>query len=564
MSASLSFSSKPLEAQQTATYVGPEECSKCHGNIYATWDVSLHSKMIRELTVELLAEYGLSEQDLAAHGITIGPSFPYTIGGEWKIRFINATADPADPSKWTVAVWQYTIATGKWEPYHPEAPKDWGASCAQCHVTGFDSATETFWGTIDQLATSITCESCHGAGGDHITNPAQYKMVVDVSAQVCGQCHIRGTFPEYELGNPASFSYTPGEKPHKHHQQFRDWNISAHSRSMEFPPTLPHWRDTCLNCHSADNIFNTDLVTLLDVKYTVENAANPVTCVSCHSPHELGLRISHDYSPMYGSAGDKATEYTVCAQCHTGGARAEEAVKEEWHHTQAELFYGSVHYASGVTCTSCHMPLDAKSAVKYDIHNHTMVVKSYDTYEYSCGQCHKEQLEKWPEWADQRIEEIQATVGGAAEKTEGAVASAEAAITAASETAGVDKTAIENAAELLLNAKSYLSFVEADASVGFHNPTYALSLLNTALDYARQAESAALEARAEVLGTSVTELEGIKAELEGKVAGLESRVTELERSVAELALTPYLYLGGGIVLGLAIGALVMYAIRRKP
>lgn len=573
MSVSLLFSSKPLEAQQTATYVGPEECSKCHGNIHVAWDTSLHSKMIRPLTTELLTEYGLTESDLATHGITIGPNFPYTIGGEWKIRFINATADPTDPSKWTVAVWQYIIATGEWKPYHapPEAPKDWGSSCAQCHVTGFDSATETFAGV--EISDSITCESCHGPGGDHITNPAANPMVIDVSAQVCGQCHVRGTFPEYELGNPASFSYTPGEKPHGHHQQFKDWNTSAHSRSMA-PEVRAIFRvDVCLTCHSADNIFNTDLITLLDIKYTLENATNPVTCVSCHSPHTLGLRISKGTE-----AGTEADQITVCAQCHTGAGKPEEVVKEEWHHTQAELFSGSVHYASGVTCVSCHMALDTKSAVAYDLRNHTMIVKSYETYEYSCGQavgCHKEQLEKLPEWAEQRIEEIQTTVVGIIEKAEGAVASAEAAITIANETAGVDKTAIENAAKVLLNAKSYLRFVEADASMGFHNPTYALSLLNTALAYARQAESTALQARAEVLGETVTSLEAERAALQAQVSTLQEQVSTLQADIetletkveeleATVATVPYLYLGGGIVVGFAIGALVIYAIRRRP
>jgi formate-dependent nitrite reductase cytochrome c552 subunit len=561
-----SLSSSMLYAQETE-YVGPETCSLCHGDIYNEWSSSLHSQMISPLTKELIQEYGLTESDLEAHGITIGSNFPFTIGGGWKIRFINATADPTDPSKWTVAIWQYTIATGEWEAYHapPEAPKDWGKSCAQCHVTGFNSATETFWGTTDQLATSVSCESCHGPGGKHIQNPSANPMTIDISAQVCGQCHIRGTFPEYEIGNPESLNYTHGEKPHKHHQQFYDWNKSDHSEELE-----PFLRDMCLTCKSSDNIFNTNLITLLDVKITVENATNPVTCISCHNPHELELRITRANLTSYPIAwdfGSKADWNSVCMQCHTAGGTPETKVKEKWHHAQAEVFTGSVHYASDVTCVHCHMALDTKTAVAYDLRNHSMTVKSYNTYDYSCGQaigCHQEQ---GTTWAEERVEEIQTIVKATLEKVEEAITLAESAIQIANQTAGVSPTVIEEASSLLLQAKSYSSFIEADGSYGFHNPTYALSALNTALDYAA-------EARAKALGETTTILEAERAALQAQVSSLENQVSTLQEDISRLttrveeleaaaATVPYLYGGAGLIVGLLIGAAIFYAVKGR-
>lgn len=554
--ATRSFNSRtnmPLQSSG-ADYVGPDTCKTCHPEIYEEWEESLHSKMIRKLTPELIREYGLTEEDLEAHGITIGPNFPFVIGGHWKLRFINATADPDDPSKWTVAIWQFTIATREWVPYHPEAPKDWGKSCAQCHVTGFKSDTETFWGSIEQLATSISCESCHGPGGYHVTNPTEYEMIIDVSAEVCGQCHVRGTFPEYELGKPETFSYTPGEKPHKHHQQYRDWLISAHSRSME-PEVREIFRaDFCLQCHSADNIFNTNIITKVEVKYTLENATNPVTCVNCHDPHELNLWISHG-----PDAGKPADEMTVCGQCHTGLGTPEEKVKEEWHHPQIEMVVGSTHGVSGVTCVDCHMALDTKSAVAYDLRNHSMIVESYGTYEYTCGQsydCHKKQLEENPEWAEERIEEIEEMVEASLERTAEAIKSAEEVVAEANKTPGVDKTAVDKAADLLLRAKSFYSFVEADGSHGFHNPKYALQLLNIALDYAAQSKATALEALSSTL-------EGRVANLEGEVSRLQSRVGELEESLATVTANQYMYAILGLVVGLVVGAGIAYLIKKK-
>ncbi|MFQ6127264.1 MAG: hypothetical protein ACE5R6_22065, partial [Candidatus Heimdallarchaeota archaeon] len=82
-----SLSNTPL-AQQTANYVGPDACSTCHGTIYTKWNSSIHSQMIKNLTTELLASYGLDgpasdPMSAANHSITVGSNFPVTIGGNW-------------------------------------------------------------------------------------------------------------------------------------------------------------------------------------------------------------------------------------------------------------------------------------------------------------------------------------------------------------------------------------------------------------------------------------------------------------------------------------------------
>lgn len=554
---SISFPSKSL-AQQNTFYVGPEVCKTCHTEEYEEWKDTGHANML--LTAEeaqakgFPLPEGLSWDDIA-----------YTIGGKWKIRYINKSGYIItwhfEDSEKVPGGNQWNIETQSWADYHSGEVKAY--TCGNCHTTGYSPEGHQndmpgIQGTWEFRG--ITCESCHGPGGEHITNPMENPMVIDVSAQVCGQCHVRGKDITYELGNPASFSYTHGEKPHKHHQQFYDWNMSAHSRSMETPKP----RDFCLACHSADNLFNTDLITLLDIKYTIENATNPITCVNCHSPHTLGLRISHG-----AEAGAEADEITVCTQCHTGDGRPEETVKEEWHHPQAELYTGSVHYASGVTCVECHMPLDTKTAIAYDLRNHTMILESYGTYDYSCGQaigCHKEQMEAYPNWAEERIEEIQTTVSTAIERVMSIIDSAEKAIATANETEGVDKAVIEEAMNLLLQAKSYSGFIETDGSLGFHNPTYALSALNTAIEYAAKAEATALNVKAQVLSGKVTDLGSQVTSLQNQITVLQTDIGNLEATISDLqstvATAPYLYGGIGLAIGFIIGAAIVFAVRR--
>jgi len=508
----------------------------------------------------------------------------YTVGGTWKIRYLNTTG--------YFITWhfengvkvngsnQWNVATEEWVDYHPGEEKAY--TCGGCHTTGY--STEGNQDGLPGLVGTwqfrgVTCESCHGPGSLHSPNmdAAQANpMTIDVSGEVCEQCHGRTSsgFPEYEIGNPSSLNISYGAAPHKHRQQFWDWNISEHSEELE-----PFLQDSCLTCKGTDNIFNTDLISLLDVTITVENATNAVTCTSCHSGHDLDLWITRpeiEGYPIAWELGSEADYNTVCMQCHTSGGTPETQVKEEWHHAQTELFNGSVHYVSDVTCTVCHMALDTKSAVAYDLLNHTMIANSYGTYDYSCGQaigCHKEQ---GTAWAEQMIEEIQTTVNATLHKAEEAITEAEATIATANQTTGVNQTAIEEAESLLLQAKSYSSFVEGDGTLGFHNPSYALSLLSTSLDYVAKAESTALEARAAALDSDVISLTAQVSSLETQVTSLQNQTDTLQDDIEDLetkidslestsATVPYLYGGLGLAIGFIVGAAIIFVVRRgKP
>ncbi|WP_309491937.1 ammonia-forming cytochrome c nitrite reductase subunit c552 [Candidatus Hecatella orcuttiae] len=600
--------SQETYAAEIPSYVGPETCKICHPAQYEEWKDTGHANMI--LTAQQAQEEGFPLPE----GIS-WDDVAYTLGGIWKIRYINTSGYfitwHYENGVKTPGKNQYNIATGEWVDYHAGEVKKY--TCGNCHTTGYDveaASPEGMPGIVGNWQfLGITCESCHGPGGDHITGPTQNKMVIDVSAEVCGQCHVRGKDITYQLGDPESFSYTHGEKPHKHHQQYHDWIQSEHSESLEHLVALPYAQDYCLSCMSADKILNTDLITLFKApEVTVENAVNPVTCVNCHNPHSSDLRITRPAVkgyPAVGEVGSTADKLTVCTQCHTGGATVEEKDKERWHHTTGEIFtaIGSVHYASGVTCVDCHMALDTKTAIAYDLRNHTMTVQSYGTYDYTCGQaigCHKEQ---GAEWAEQRILDAQTLFSESLEKAEAAISSAETTIITANETAGIDMATLKEAEELLLKAKSRFAYAEADGSEGFHNPTYTQMLLAAALDYAAKAELTASKAiadatiatlapaeqvetlRAEVsrlqdeisdlqkqnnaLKSQNEDLRKLNSDLENQVSSLQAQVSSLQDRVAELeAAAPprvgmlYVYLAIGVVVGIIIGAAVIFAVKR--
>lgn len=179
-----------------------------------------------------------------------------------------------------------------------------------CHTTGYEPAAKAF------NEVNIACESCHGPGGSHVKAPKKAKLIVDKTAEACGQCHIRGKdksktygFPvDYQLGKPetllANFdpipmtdtaSIFPDEKTSKRHrQQYLDWMKSKH-------------------------------------------ATKGVGCVACHDPHKgppvtMGL-------PQGQLKGEKNA---LCLSCHEAFK-----AKPEEH---------SRHTLARASCVDCHMP----------------------------------------------------------------------------------------------------------------------------------------------------------------------------------------------------------------
>lgn len=77
----------------------------------------------------------------------------------------------------------------------PIFQREWEAQgspdvCLQCHTTGFEISTGNF------SFSQVSCEMCHGPGGD---------MNVNSSAQFCSRCHSYSHFPTYEESTKNQF-----------------------------------------------------------------------------------------------------------------------------------------------------------------------------------------------------------------------------------------------------------------------------------------------------------------------------------------------------------------------
>lgn len=70
--------------------------------------------------------------------------------------------------------------------------------CVGCHVTGLDDESGFRSREKTPLFSSVGCESCHGPGGDHVKEPAKFKLRAN-GAQSCLPCHTSTTSPGFDF-----------------------------------------------------------------------------------------------------------------------------------------------------------------------------------------------------------------------------------------------------------------------------------------------------------------------------------------------------------------------------
>ncbi len=292
---------------QPRTYVGSEVCRNCHLEHYDAWQRTLHSRMLQdakanqdaiitEIDPEVIKADLTKIQDklkIPADEVYIPAveEIQYTIGSQWKQRYLVEKDGTL-----FIAPTQFNAETGRWVNYHEQDwdKRPWLKKCGGCHATGVD---------LDQNAfkePGVGCEACHGPGSHHaalpktelfekratIVNPG--KLTAGVSVQICGSCHNRGKSTKVEgAGWPVGYqpgkalttyydstSFAGGDTKHVyanefskgHHQQYIDWQQSAHYREGV----------TCNTCHFVHQLGNPV------VRGQTREASGDKTCLSCH------------------------------------------------------------------------------------------------------------------------------------------------------------------------------------------------------------------------------------------------------------------------------------------
>lgn len=278
-------------------------------------------------------------------------------------------------------------------------------------------------------------------------------------------------------------------------------------------------------------------------KLAAIGAHHPVSCVDCHSPETMELRVTRpgfiagikalkagqgvkDFDPNRDATRQEMRSY-VCAQCHVeyycgpkttlmfpwaSGLKVEQIESfydnfkfadghrfYDWEHAETgaellkaqhpefEVWSQGTHARAGVACADCHMPYLRDGAMKYSDH---WVRSPLLMVNRACQPCHpvpEDELKARVETIQDRHHALLSRSGDAMIAMLDAIKAAKAA--------GVDARMLQPALELQRKAQWRLDFVAAENSMGFHASQELARVLAESIDYSRQAQVMANDLR---------------------------------------------------------------------
>lgn len=187
---------------------------------------------------------------------------------------------------------------GEYGHYRGDNVQDWASlpeayshtgRCNDCHPTIYGK-----WQTADH--TTVSCETCHGPGTDHIEKGAS--MPIPNSGDVCLVCH------EKLVSRPKDFPQVVSEEHSGGNSCLSCHN--PHSPALGQPPAVPHTlegRAGCLACHDSQK-------GLVPVPASHFDRTQD-TCLSCHkagitntsTPRQTGERATPPATQTTGEGG---------------------------------------------------------------------------------------------------------------------------------------------------------------------------------------------------------------------------------------------------------------------
>lgn len=402
-------------------------------------------------------------------------------------------------------------------------------SCLPCHTVGYGLPTGFTNATKTPLLEGVQCENCHGPAGNHAASEDDptIRPRVEVAATLCGGCH--------------SASHTSYTNPPTYEQ----WSGSGHGTvvpdALQAMSENTNNLESCGACHSG-----AARLALISGQYPLTNDYNlSLGCAVCHNPHQTNsvslaqlrnpLSSTNDFhltSTNLASLGaftnqyNASTNINLCAQCHNDrGAAWTDTARAPHHSVQYNFLMGSVGALptgygtfnpgahSGLPtagtfyltnqCSDCHMSsIDAVGGG----HDHSLAI-NYNV----CNNCHngpEAQAFLTPYLSNQVSTVITilnrwaAAEAPAAIVTNGVVpweyttpggltwtTNSAGFVTSWSLSAPVNFAGPATAGQALIpdsikQARYNLYVFLNDGSFGAHNPIYAITLLNAALEQA--------------------------------------------------------------------------------
>lgn len=388
---------EPNPAEPEFEYIGKSECTSCHRDLGSSHSDTRHAQTLRQVeddTSAILADFGQGADIRTVQFPNEDSPRPFTPDDVAFVlgsgRHVQRYVFQAGEDQYYVYPAEWNAETGAWQPYKLaenwiDPAYDFVQNCAGCHTTALRPESAKWEDD------GVQCEACHGPGGSHAdaaddagSRPTEEErieirasIVNSPDAQICGQCHSRGSSASY----PYPSGYMPGanllaegvytlvaadDPTHwwstghamQPNMQFNEWLASGHATALTTLKGDPNAEDGCLECHSGDYRYAQTLLADAESEdanptpITLETAQFGVTCTVCHAPHQ---DAPTDFMLVKEPA-------ALCEDCHRDTELTASA-----HHPSTEIYEGqklvenvegkpSSHFTEGALCTTCHMP----------------------------------------------------------------------------------------------------------------------------------------------------------------------------------------------------------------
>jgi predicted CXXCH cytochrome family protein len=172
------------------------------------------------------------------------------------------------------------------------------AACEGCHTVNELGNTITaaagYSATGEARYHDVQCESCHGPGLTHVTNPLEANAPLpplDVALDLskgCAECH------NVNSGSHSAFA--------------EEWNLSAHGEGTTHQSYRT--RSGCNACHGGEGALaawgvNTEFIE------KGQNSPIAITCAVCHDPHS-----NDNAGQLRYSVSSSDVDANLCMKCH--------------------------------------------------------------------------------------------------------------------------------------------------------------------------------------------------------------------------------------------------------
>ncbi|HEX7357355.1 MAG TPA: T9SS type A sorting domain-containing protein [Ignavibacteriaceae bacterium] len=418
----------------------------------------------------------------------------------------------------------------------------YGPNCISCHTTGYipganndgfddrdfvyptgpDSLGPNTWNWLltnspnAMKLANIQCESCHGPGSGHVTNPyAPQREMKSLLTENCAWCHDSGS----HHGFPEQWRHSGDDATEFDGRGFE----GGHAKGYYVTSAD---RNGCSPCHSGSGYVQwvkegrpVDALGLPAATLYRPPATN-ITCAVCHDPHDASNLHQLRYSDTQLGDGTPVTfeQYGTgaqCMDCHRSRRYAKTYANDinnqsahygAHHGPQADMLLGknapdygiefpsSPHaVAGGNACVDCHMAgelTDPQGNINLvGGHSFNMNDAEGNDHVEACAPCHGNVGTSFKDKkyyingnadlnGDGIAQGLQLEIHGLMEQL-GEYLPHDASGNVSITTTNADSMALTPA---IMRAGYVYFWIEEDRSFGIHNPAFTFALLKTAIE----------------------------------------------------------------------------------